>query len=444
MSDRKEASTDPKQGARTNISITSAELDAARRMHAQITSARVPSSAVSMKRGQRAPAVGSRLVRGTVSGNPIFATPNTNARSSAMNRADMPPRTVVTATTSTSITSTAAGTTTTATTTISETRKGPSKHICNNPRNPPCAKCGRAIIPAPKATLPLEDNPSISIGEWTISSRKKPILNSQELEDWENNKLRGLPALPEMIFGNNYVQIKNTDKEWGIEFNALDALKLVDLADPGIRVSYAQKWIDSKRRQQQRQQQQQQQQQQAGQQEFLGTEDISDSLKIVKNYDWTYSTLYDGTLIGLNKDKYPFKHDDNEKLPIDKLSKPDPILYYDDLVLFEDELADNGISVLNVKIRVMHERLLLLSRFFLRVDEVMLRVYDTRVYVEFEENKVLREFKEYEGKYEDIMKKHRISHSHDPKAALRDSNWVVEHLPMRRRKCEVIHFGISE
>ena len=74
----------------------------------------------------------------------------------------------------------------------------------------------------------------------------------------------------------------------------------------------------------------------------------------------------------------------------------------------------------------------------------MLRVYDTRVYVEFEENKVLREFKEYEGKYEDIMKKHHISHSHDPKAALRDSNWVVEHLPMKRRKCEVIHFGISK
>ena len=442
MSDRKEASRDPKQGAHTNISITAAELDAARRMHAQTMRARVPGSTVPMNRGQPASAVGSRFVRNTVPSNPIFATPSTNARSSAMNRADMPPRTVVTTTTTTatSTTNTSAGTTTMATTTISEIRRGVPKHICNNPRNPPCAKCGRTIIPAPKATLPLEDNPSISIGEWTISSRKKPILNSQELEDWENNKLRGLPALPEMIFGNNYVQIKNTDKEWGIEFNALDALKQVILEDPGIRVSYAQKWIDSKRRQQQRQQQQQQ----AGQQEFLGTEDISDSLKIVKNYDWTYSTLYDGTIIGSNKGKYPFEPDDDESLPIDKLSRPDPILYYDDLVLFEDELADNGISVLNVKIRVMQERLLLLSRFFLRVDEVMLRVYDTRVYVEFEENKVLREFKEYEGKYEDIMKKHHISHSHDPKAALRDSNWVVEHLPMKRRKCEVIHFGISK
>ena len=119
------------------------------------------------------------------------------------------------------------------------------------------------------------------------------------------------------------------------------------------------------------------------------------------------------------------------------------VFSFDDMILFEDELADNGISVLNVKIRVMHERLLLLSRFFLRVDDVLVRVIDTRVYVDFTDNIVIREFKKQECHYNELLAKHQRSNKktlHDPKAALRDSNWVVEHTPLIERKTEIIHF----
>ncbi|AQZ15524.1 TIP41 (YPR040W) [Zygosaccharomyces parabailii] len=302
-------------------------------------------------------------------------------------------------------------------------RPGASRHICNNPNNPPCAHCGTTIIPSPRATLPLEDNPSISIDNWTISTRKRPILNSQELEDWENNRLKGL-TLPEMIFGNNYVRIDNTSDHWSLEFNALDALRQVKLEDSGIRVSYSQKWINSKQQRQRRQ-------------ADNGGFDIEESsLRIARHYDWTYTTKYKGTETG----SHCLQRDDEERLPLKELARPDNILFYDDMILFEDELADNGISMLNVKIRVMEERLLILSRFFLRVDDVLIRVADTRVCVEFAENKVIREFKEFEGAYKDIICRHKVSHSHDPKAALRDSNWVVQNTPLISRQCESLKF----
>jgi len=40
----------------------------------------------------------------------------------------------------------------------------------------------------------------------------------------------------------------------------------------------------------------------------------------------------------------------NEQINIEILKRPDPILFYDDIILFEDELDDNGISKMNVRI----------------------------------------------------------------------------------------------
>lgn len=306
-------------------------------------------------------------------------------------------------------------------------RRTAPRHVCNSPNNPPCAHCGTMIVPAPTATLPLEDCPSLTINNWTVSTRKKPILNSQELEDWELNRLKGL-TLPEMIFGNSFARIENTLHGWTLEFNALDALKDVKLKDCGIRVSYSKKWMDSK------------QQKQAQRSGSPGETEIDEaSLKIAHHYDWTYTTRYRGTEHSKN-DGFKWLRDDTQQLPLDKLSRPDDILFYDDMILFEDELADNGISIMNLKLRVMDERLLLLNRFFLRVDDVLLRVVDTRVCVEFDENKVMREYKEMEGDYKSLLSSHRISHSHDPKAALRDSNWVAQHAPVVCREFETLTF----
>ena len=72
------------------------------------------------------------------------------------------------------------------------------------------------------------------------------------------------------------------------------------------------------------------------------------------------------------------------------------------MVLYEDELADNGITMLSCKIRVMPERLLLLMRFFMRLDNVLFRLRDTRVYIDFETMEVIREYQAKECEYEKV------------------------------------------
>ena len=69
-------------------------------------------------------------------------------------------------------------------------------------------------------------------------------------------------------------------------------------------------------------------------------------------------------------------------------------------MLYEDEMADNGITMLSVKVRVMPQRLLLLCRFFMRLDNVLLRIRDTRVYIDFETHEVIREYVAKEDRYE--------------------------------------------
>lgn len=319
-------------------------------------------------------------------------------------------------------------TTTTTTTSITATSTVTTSTTTHNGSHPMCPHCGTMIIPAPVATLPASDTPNIRLGDhWTVTASKRPICNARELHVLETEL--GLAALPEMVFGNNHIRVYNDEFQCGLEFNARDALGLVALEDCGIRVAYSKDWLQSKR--------QQQQQQEPGTASGGGVEVTEESLNIIHNYDWTYTTPYRGTLI--DSQGHEFIRDDKELLPIDLLSRPDRILYFEDMILFEDELADNGISIMQCKIRVMDERLLLLNRFFLRVDDVLFRVIDTRVYVEFKTNKIVREWKWLESSYQDVKSKCGI-HG-DPSTFLRDSDWVAKHLPLKQRQCEYMYLN---
>ena len=118
--------------------------------------------------------------------------------------------------------------------------------------------------------------------------------------------------------------------------------------------------------------------------------------EVVKPFDWSYSTDYKGTIrspVALFK---PTK----TPIPLELLKRPDPILFFDEVILYEDEMADNGITMYSCKIRVMPERLLLLCRFFMRLDNVLLRIRDTRIYIELGVGEVIREYVAKEEKYE--------------------------------------------
>jgi len=154
-----------------------------------------------------------------------------------------------------------------------------------------------------------------------------------------------------------------------------------------------------------------------------------------KVYDWSYSTDYRGTVIS-SSPSLRFQ-DSARPIPVDLLRRPDPILFFDELVLYEDEMADNGITMLSCKIRVMPERLLLLCRFFMRLDNVLFRIRDTRTFVEFASATVIREYVEKEEAYDSVKEKLGAGRD-DVLAQMRDPNRVAEVLPVTKSSLEEV------
>eukprot|EP01015_Nassula_variabilis_P019864 TRINITY_DN3401_c0_g1_i2.p1 TRINITY_DN3401_c0_g1~~TRINITY_DN3401_c0_g1_i2.p1 ORF type:complete len:159 (+),score=29.93 TRINITY_DN3401_c0_g1_i2:66-542(+) len=94
-----------------------------------------------------------------------------------------------------------------------------------------------------------------------------------------------------------------------------------------------------------------------------------------------------------------------EELPVHKLGPENPILFYTELHLFDDDLGDCGLSTSNFRFRVMEDSFFGLLRFYLRVDDVIVRVYDTRIYHDFSQNYIYREFNVRENSYQELRAK---------------------------------------
>lgn len=217
-------------------------------------------------------------------------------------------------------------------------------------------------------------------GRFRISTRKLPISKAGAI-DALTEKI-GIP-MPEMIFGDNIVGIEHVPSGWSLKFNTPDALDAVDKTDRHmLKVAYARDWESTR-------------------------EGTTQGIKeVVKPYDWSYSTTYTGSVDPSAKQFAPT----DKQIPIELLKRRDPILFFDDVMLFESELDDNGISIFSVKVRVHEKRMLLLCRLFMRLDNVILRIRDTRVYVDFETDQVIREYSAQEETYENVK---RVSLGHN-------------------------------
>ena len=163
------------------------------------------------------------------------------------------------------------------------------------------------------------------------------------------------------------------------------------------------------------------------------SEDTHDIKEVIKPFDWSYSTDYKGTLAPNSPALTPT----STPIPIELLRRPDPINFFDEVVLYEDELADNGIAMLSIKVRVMPSRLLLLQRFFMRLDNVLVRIRDTRVYVDFDSAEVIREYLEKEEDY-DKLREQLAAGREDVSAKFRDPNQLVDLLPAVDKKLDKI------
>ncbi|KAL9317276.1 hypothetical protein ACSQ67_013793 [Phaseolus vulgaris] len=205
----------------------------------------------------------------------------------------------------------------------------------------------------------------IRINGWLIETRRHSILKSSTIQEWEQ-KLN-TSHLPEMVFGENTLILRHLSSGTKIHFNAFDALcGWKQEALPPVEVPAAAKW------------------------KFRS----KPSQQIILDYDYTFTTPYCGSdNIEIDKDLNEGEisketsnilwEDCKDQIDVAALASKEPILFYDEVVLYEDELADNGVSLLTVKVRVMPSSWFLLLRFWLRVDGVMIRLRETRMHCVF-------------------------------------------------------------
>jgi hypothetical protein len=120
-------------------------------------------------------------------------------------------------------------------------------------------------------------------------------------------------------------------------------------------------------------------------------ETASSSIGIISSttfhFDWTYSSPYCGNLVqssSLGEQSFHWKPLPVSGMPMHLLTdRTVPILLFDELVLVEDDLHDNGQMQFTIKMRVMPTCAYVLSQLFVRVDHVLLRLRETRWLVEF-------------------------------------------------------------
>ncbi|RDX79293.1 Homeobox protein HAZ1, partial [Mucuna pruriens] len=191
----------------------------------------------------------------------------------------------------------------------------------------------------------------IRMNGWLIESRRHSILNSSTLQEWEQ-KLE-TSHLPEMVFGENTLILKHLSSGTKIHFNAFDALRgWKQEALPPVEVPAAAQW------------------------KFRS----KPSQQVIPDYDYTFTTPYCGSgtieidrdLNGreISKETSDIHWEDcKDQIDVVALASKEPILFYDEVVLYEDELADNGASLLTVKV--------------LRVDGVLIRLRETRMHCVF-------------------------------------------------------------
>lgn len=258
------------------------------------------------------------------------------------------------------------------------------------------------------------DNSGIEIGQWTICSVKNPIANTS-VEDQLSKELD--IKLPSMLFDRSLLEfVHNThtgtqpdttskDGQFQLTFDAVSALRMVGTADPNIKVKVAARWASNKAR------------------------DDVEIMTLTHASDWTFSTKYGGTInvtdeSGRIKSSKSATSSDLVGVDYDALRDTNlPILFSSEVILFEDELDDNGTASYKVRVRVMPSFFFVLARFFLRVDDVYIRIYDTRYFHRFGSPLIVRE-----TVHREVSLATALRHVHS--SVLRDADTIAPQVPM--------------
>eukprot|EP00055_Hartaetosiga_balthica_P014811 m.83602 g.83602 ORF g.83602 m.83602 type:complete len:340 (-) comp8695_c0_seq2:888-1907(-) len=194
-------------------------------------------------------------------------------------------------------------------------------------------------------------------------------------------------SLPEEVYCRNWVKItakkdanvkdmgageEDPKKEAEIApnalvFNAFESLKCTNrdgVESKLPQVSYAKEWL-------------------AAQAKYHRSE-----MEAIKPYDWTYESDFCGKLFGEWTVGMP---DDNEGIDMEMLKRAEKILFQDTVFLLADDFGDNGIMHMNLRLRVMPSCFYILQRQFIRIDEVYVKLHDTRIFAPQEADYLIRD-----------------------------------------------------
>jgi type 2A phosphatase activator TIP41 len=247
----------------------------------------------------------------------------------------------------------------------------------------------------------------ITIRGWTITRNKSNIGSDVEMKTWSEHLK--LSILPEMVFGNNFLKIKHNASDQVLCFNCIDALDQVNKTTaPNITVLASEAWRQGN----------------------LKTLEGMVGKETISPFDWTFSTEYKGTISSEMS-----VTSTEEKIDLVKLQQPDPILFYDEIILYEDELGDNGTSTVSLRVRVMPTCLFVLQRFYLRVDGVLFKQFDTRIFLQFHQNYCIRECSMKESDYQSILDQLNQKYEELGISKIRDNVIVSELLPQGHIVC---------
>jgi type 2A phosphatase activator TIP41 len=256
---------------------------------------------------------------------------------------------------------------------------------------------------------------------WDFFWSEERMMSSKEL-DMISDKMK-VTRLPDMFFGYNRFYIVNSAYDFVYEINPCEMIDYTSYTERKSRymetgsikageynpitmtpnfvyyfptdakVQYYEKWKNLK---------------------------INDVQKLDSTADWTFSSSYMGTTRRLS-DTLLIKYFNNfdcfkkydpidvkptdEQLPVNRLGQDNQILKYMETNLYDDELCDNGLSEGKFRFRIMDDCFFGLLRSYLRVDNVIVRIIDTRIFHSFGDKHIFRDFQVKENTFDNINKK---------------------------------------
>lgn len=256
-------------------------------------------------------------------------------------------------------------------------------------------------------------------GGWVFTAKKGPMMATEPLDDLSQSL--GLSSCPEVIYSKNLLSM--THKETGFTYyiSAFDGLKYLSFANRKISfedptevketsnlnsISYVPENLE------------------VALSKYWKNKQVPGDVEIDTDHeftsDWTFTTPYKGTFCNTTsleerieklemindnpESKYQFVQTDQE-MPKHKLGQNNPIRAFFDVFLWEDDLGDFGQAQFRVRCRVMDDCAFALVRSYVRNDNATVRICDTRVYVDFEEDTIFREFSVRENTYDELRQK---------------------------------------